>query len=154
MPTALDSLREMPTELESQLGTLEQWALRNRQDARRDVITFWALKIPAILAASSSGIFSYFQWQAAPIVAGALASLCVLIDGLHPMGQLRNTHMKAFYDLRTLEQNMKARWQVGRLRGEVGRTLAANIIESAMAEKDKISKYLKDAEASLDAKHS
>lgn len=141
----------MPPALAGQLKSLEDWALANRSDARRDTLRFWMLKIPAILVSASSGVFAYFKVDAIAVVAGAIASLCVLIDGLNPGGALRNVHLRAFNELRKLEDTMLSNWQVGELRGKDRNLLAAEIIERAEDEKARINLYITAAETSLAA---
>jgi hypothetical protein len=138
----------MPVALKLQLIDLESWALANRRDSRRDAIRFWSLKIPAMVVSAGSGIAAYIKPSVA-LVAGAVAGMCVLIDSLNPGGALRNTHLRAFNDLRILQERMKSQWQVGFLRHEDHELLAAKIIEGATKEKERINKAITDAEASL-----
>lgn len=139
----------MPPALAAQIQSLEEWAQANRQDARRDAVRFWMLKVPAILVSAGSGVFAYFKWDGIAVVAGAIAGLCVLIDGLNPGGALRNVHQRAFNELRKLQDTMSSEWQVGELRGKAPNLLAAEIIENAANEKDRINAYITSAETSL-----
>ncbi len=127
---------------------LETWAQGNRRDAKWDTVKFWSLKIPAIVVSAGSGVFAYFKPGVA-VVGGAIASLCVLIDALNPRGALRNAHLRAFNDLRILQARMKSQWQVGFLRHEDRDTLAAEIIEGATKEKERINDAITNAETSL-----
>src|SRR4051794_21830159 len=88
--------------LDEYLAHLESWAEGNRKDARRDTWAFWSLKIPAILASASTVVWSHFHLSSVSVICGAIASACVLIDGLHPSGMLRNTHLRAYHDIRIL----------------------------------------------------
>ena len=148
-PLAVPSVSSMPPALAVQLKGLEDWALANRSDASRDTLRFWMLKIPAILVSASSGVFAFFKLDAIAVVAGAVGSLCVLIDGLNPGGALRNVHLRAFNELRKLEDTMMSSWQVGELRGKDRNLLAAEIIERAEDEKARINLYITAAETSL-----
>lgn len=140
----------MPVALKDQLTGLEKWAKANRRDSQRDAFKFWALKIPAIVVSAGSGVSAYFNLHSMAVIAGAVASLCVLIDALNPGGALRNAHLRAFNELRILQERMKSDWQVGFLRHDEDlNLLAARIIESAKKEKDRINAFLTDAEASL-----
>jgi hypothetical protein len=150
----------IPEALEVQVLELEDWAVANKRDARWDTISFWALKIPAMAASVGAGVFAYLEWEIVPLVVGAIASLCILVDGLNPRGKLRNVHWQAVHDLRNLQHDMLTNWQTGSLRIEdtVNKkaeedNLAADIIEGAQAERKRIATYLKDAEALLEVKH-
>jgi len=139
----------LPEALQLQIKDIEKWAAENRSNATRDALRFWALKLPAIAVSASSGIFAYFKMDGVAVVAGFVASLCVLLDGLYPGGALRNVHHRAFNDLRKLQNTIISDWQVGHLRDEDHKRLAANIIESAKKEKGRIDNYVTEAEASL-----
>jgi len=143
------SVTSMPTALAAQLHSLEEWAQANRRDAQRDAWRFWMLKVPAILVSAGSGVFAYFKLDGIAVVAGAVASLCVLVDGLNPGGTLRNVHLRAFNELRKLQDSMASDWQVGELRGKAPNLVAAEIIENAGREKERINAYITTAETSL-----
>jgi len=98
----------MPIALQQQLTALETWALANRHDSKWDAVKFWSLKIPAIVVSAGSGVSAYFKLDSLAVVAGAVASLCVLIDALNPGGALRNAHLRAFNELRILQERMKS----------------------------------------------
>jgi hypothetical protein len=139
----------MPTALREQLMDLETWAQGNRRDARWDTLKFWGLKIPAIVVSAGSGVSAYFKVDSVAVIGGAVASLCVLIDALNPGGALRNAHLRAFNDLRILQNRMKSEWQVGFLHNEDPKSLAAKIIEGATKEKERINDAITNAETSL-----
>ena len=71
------SANHMPPELRDQLRELEKWALANKGDATRDAMAFWGLKLPAILASASAGVWAHFELTTVSVLAGAIASLCV-----------------------------------------------------------------------------
>jgi len=129
-----------------QLTELEQWAKANRKDARNDALAFWALKAPAIIASASAGIWAHFNLTTISVIAGAVASVCVIVDGIHPRGMLRNTHLRAFHDLRILTSRMTAQ-----LRSSEGRTdrTVKRIIREAEPERERIAAYIRDAETAL-----
>jgi hypothetical protein len=56
------------------LTELEQWAKANQKDARNDTFEFWALKVPAIVASASAGIWAHFEWTTVSVIAGAVES--------------------------------------------------------------------------------
>jgi len=144
-----------PEILVEQIRYLEEWAQDNRRDSRRDLIRFWALKIPAILFSASAGALTYFNLQAISIIMGAVASLCVLVDSLNPGGMLRNIHYKAFHDLRQLQHDIKTEWMLNRRRAtdaESEHAMCCGIIEKTQPEIKRIANYLKNAETSLGAK--
>jgi hypothetical protein len=114
------------------------------------------LKIPAVIISASAGIFAYFKWETGAVIASAIASICVLIDGLNPGGALRNSHYKAFLDLRKLQQEMQAQWRVEAWKAideDALNELAAKIIKNAQKEIKRIATYLREIESALGAKH-
>lgn len=141
----------MPVELQQQLDELESWAMGNKRDAQRDATAFWLLKVPAILAAASAGVWAHFALTTVSVIAGAIASLCVIIDGVHPRGVLRNTHMRAYHDIRMLTTRMTSDWR-SRAVSSKDHEMARRIIRDAEAERSRIARYVCDAEAALTAK--
>jgi hypothetical protein len=143
----------MPPDLQRQFQEIEEWAQSNRRDARTDAISFWLLKIPGMLGAACAGLFAYFELGVAALILGALGSFCILIDGIHPRGALRNTHLRAYHDLRSLQQRMINRWRTGSLRGDGSKSghdnLAAEIIEGIEADVNRIGAYVREAETSI-----
>jgi hypothetical protein len=135
-------------DLQNHLRELEEWAATNKRDAFRDRVAFWSLKIPAILAAASAGLWAYLDLPAASALAGALAGLCVLIDGTQPRGLLRNTHLRAYRDLRTLAARMVTLWHTQNRNGR-DETVAGQIIREAEAEQQRIAAYVRDADTAL-----
>jgi hypothetical protein len=141
----------LPVNLRHHLLELEQWAQENRRDAFWDTLAFWSLKIPAILAAASAGVWAHFELTAVSVIAGAVASACVIIDGIHPRGMLRNLHLRAYHDLRALVAGMMAQWR-SRNRRAKEENVAANIISGAEEERKRIAAYIREAETALDYK--
>jgi hypothetical protein len=140
-----------PDELQDQLLELEEWAIANKKDAQRDSIAFWSLKLPAILAAASAGVLAHFELTTVSVFAGAIASLCVIVDGIHPRGMLRNMHLRAFHDLRLLSSRMMSEWR-SRNRNAKAITVAGKIIRDAEDERQKIANYIREAETALNYK--
>jgi hypothetical protein len=142
----------MPSELQQHLIELEKWALANKNDARRDALAFWSLKIPAIFASASAGILARFDLTTVSVVAGAIASFCVIIDGVHPRGMLRNSHFRAYHDIRILSTHMVAQWR-SRDSDLTADFIARGIIRNGEKERQRIAVYIRDAETALKVKN-
>jgi hypothetical protein len=139
----------IPAELREYLQELEMWAQLNQRDLRGDTLAYWLLKVPAILASACSGILTASDVAILPGVLAALASACVLIDAFQPRGQLRNAHLRAIYDIRSLEHQIVSRWRVGSLRGVPDNKLAADILEESQQKQRKIEAELRAAETPI-----
>lgn len=70
------------------LAELESWAIANKSDALKDTAAFWILKVPAILVSATAGLWAHFELISISVFFGAIASFCIIIDGLHPRGML------------------------------------------------------------------
>jgi hypothetical protein len=140
-PTYSDD--KIPLELRQHLEELEQWAIGNYKDGRKDTIAFWSLKAPAIIAAAGAGV-----WTSASPVLGAIASVCVVIDGLHPRGMLRKTHLEAFHDIRILTNKMMTQWRTKSKEADADK-MARRIVRAAEAPRDRIAAYVRNAETAL-----
>ena len=138
----------MPSELREQLDELEQWAIRNYNDGRKDTIAFWSLKVPAIIAAASAGVFAHFNCTSVSLVVGAIASCCVIIDGLHPRGMLRNIHLRAYHDIRILTRKMMIQWRARGAEANANK-IASRILRASEAPYERIAGYVRDAETAL-----
>jgi hypothetical protein len=141
----------MPADLRDQLLELEEWAGANKGDAVRDSMGFWGLKLPAILASASAGVWAHFDLTTVSVFAGAIASLCVIIDGIHPRGMLRNTHLRAYHDIRIMISGMVADWR-SRSANAKDENIARKIIREAESERQRIAAYIRDAETALNYK--
>ena len=135
--------------MQALLSELEEWATLNRRDALRDSFRFWILKLPAVLSSVSSGILAIAHIEMIAAILAATASACVLIDAVHPGGQLRNAHLRAVHDLRNLQQKIVNEWRVGSLRGRGANDLAAQILESSEGKREKIAAEIRSAETSF-----
>jgi hypothetical protein len=142
----------MPQELRDTLCELEEWALINKRDAKRDAIAFWILKIPAILASASAGVWAHFNFITIGVIAGAIASVCVIIDGVHPRGMLRNIHLRAFHDIRNLSTKMVSGWRA-RNKSFNDAKVAAKLIRDAESERTRIALYIRNTETALKFDH-
>jgi hypothetical protein len=134
--------------LAEHLDELEQWAIHNKIDARKDLAGFWILKIPAILASASAGVLGHFALTTVSMIAGAVASVCVIIDGVHPRGMLRNTHLRAYHDIRILSTQMVNKWRSRNLSSN-DENVARTIIRDGEPERTRIASYIRDAETAL-----
>jgi len=140
----------MPSELGDQLDELEHWATSNQSDARRESLRFWALKAPAIVVAAGGGVCAYFHLSVVGLLAGAVASFCVMIDGIHPRGMLRNVHLRALHDIRILTTSMVSKWRSRKSDGN-DVDAARQIISEGEDERKRIAVYVRDAETALES---
>jgi len=138
----------MPDDLRDELRELEKWAKDNKRGATKDGQAFWTLKIPAILASASAGVWAYYDLKIVSVIVGAIASVCVIIDGIHPRGMLRNTHLRAYHDIRILATRMVSEWR-GRRQNVIEIAIARKIIRDAESERQRIAVYIRDAETAL-----
>jgi hypothetical protein len=143
----------MPQDLRDALAELEEWALTNKRDAERDAFAFWMLKIPAIFASASAGVWAHFDLVTVGVIAGAIASVCVIIDGVHPRGMLRNIHLRAVHDIRNLSAKMVSEWRSRNKSVGDDATVAAKIIQYAEPERIRIALYIRNAETALKFDH-
>lgn len=150
VPPSTNLIDAMPAELQSHFEELEQWAIANRNDARHDTFAFWALKAPAILTAASAGVWALFALETVSVISGAIASVCVIIDGVLPRGMLRNIHLRAFHDIRILSSRMMSEWRSRRPNANDDET-ARSIIRRGEKERQRIATYIRDAETALKA---
>lgn len=135
--------------LAAHIASLEKWALANERDARRDMWSFWALKIPAILAASAGGILAQYGWASAGAILGVIASVSVIIDGIYPRGMLHNTHVRAVHDLRDLTNHM---WVTLDSTAGPADEIVRTIIRDSEKKRQEIAAYVRDAEIALNYK--
>jgi hypothetical protein len=133
------------------LDKLEQWAQANQKDASNDAVAFWLFKVPAIVASASAGVWARFGFTAVGVIVGAIASLCVIVDGIHPRGMLRNTHLRAFHDIRNLRNHMVSQFRSSSA-GQPEKTVR-KIIRESESERERIAAYIRDAETALEPGH-
>lgn len=140
----------MPRELAEQIDGINQWAKANRREARWEAFWFWALKVPVIVATAGYGLLAKNVGDNGLAWAGAIAAGCVFIDGFFRPGMLRNFHHRAYFELRTIADDLFDQWDAAALRGdEAHSAVASRLIEEARKRKAKVASYLTDAEASL-----
>ncbi|MGJ0484357.1 MAG: hypothetical protein ACR65R_07470 [Methylomicrobium sp.] len=147
----------IPAIIVDEIKELEDWAIQNLKDSKKERFRYWLLKLPALLASSGAGLFAYFKFDIGALIIGAIGSICVLIDGLYPSGTLRNVHLRAHHDLRALQQRIAAEWRIAALENNSNSnvslqdSLSAQILKKAQMEKERIGSYIRDAETSLGA---
>lgn len=139
---------EMPLDLNTYLSELELWAIANKKEARRDTMAFWMLKIPAIISSVGTGILAYFDLGTFSLFLGVIAGVCVAVDGIHPRGMLRNTHLRAFHDIRILTSSIVTKWRT-RSDKSIATNISKRIIKDVEDERVRIANYIKDAETAL-----
>ena len=144
-PTTMSD-QEMPPALRSFLSEIEQWAKLNERDAKRDTRRFWMLKAPAILSSAFSGILALNHLTIVSAIFAAVTTACVIIDAVNPGGHLRNAHLRAFHDLRSLEHEALSQWRVGSLSGSATAKLTAGILKDAEKVRERIARELRTAE--------
>ncbi|MGH9473142.1 MAG: hypothetical protein ACRD1M_10410 [Terriglobales bacterium] len=138
----------MPSQLIAFIRGLEPWAKANEADARSDKIRFWSLKGPAILSsvvsaatAAASHIPSFV-----PVALGLIGSVCVAFDGLVRPGLLFKIHLKAFNEIRDLENSMQSRWSVALLEHKGSDAIAADILAAREVQRSRVAAYIAAAE--------
>lgn len=140
----------VPLDFQAQLNELEEWAQANKKEAWRDAVAFWILKIPAMIASAGSGLLAYIDIKLVGLIAGFIAAVCVLIDATYPRGMLRNTHLRAYHDLRILTTEMAVKWRARKGNDDIN--TAKRIIRDAEPERLRIARYIRDAEIVLSVK--
>ncbi|RKD89853.1 DUF4231 domain-containing protein [Mangrovibacterium diazotrophicum] len=136
-------LEELPIEIQNKIQELENWANSNSKQAKRNLLWFWILKIPAIVFSATTGILALLEFNILAAILGSISSLCILIDGLFPRGTMRNLQIKAVYEIKWLQNEIVDRWRIG-----VGdkQTLTREIIFLCMNECKRINSYLISSE--------
>lgn len=139
---------EMPLDLRNYLTELELWANANNKEASRDTIAFWLLKVPAIISSIGTGVLAKFEYDNFSLVLGLIAGICVAVDGIHPRGMLRNTHIRAFHDIRTLSSSIVSNWRTRNDKAQSSNA-AKRIIKESEEERLRIANYIKESETAL-----
>lgn len=139
----------LPPQVREFVAELENWATLNRGDARRDTIRFWVLKIPAVASSASASILALAHLDTIAAVVAAIASACILIDAVNPGGQLRNAHLRAVHELRTLQHELMNEWRIASLRGSSSDSAAAQLLENAEKVRARIAADLGAAETAF-----
>lgn len=150
LPTpAPDRSLRMPDELRSELYSISRFSSVCRKAGRKATVSYWALKIPAIVFSASGGVIAYLDQPFLALMSGAVASVCVLIDGLQPRGRQRNTYVSALHELRNMEAKLKSEWGVAKLVGRANNETAAKIITAVQPELRRIEESIRLAATSV-----
>ena len=137
----------VPEQLRRFSQRVEEWALANQRDAKKDGLKFWSLKCPAILVASSTGVFASVPMpHLVPLLTGLVGSICVALDGVLQPGRLRSAHLRAVHDLRTLENHIQTEWDKATLGDNGSNGAAAKILDDGEKEWNHIESYLRVAD--------
>jgi hypothetical protein len=151
----------MPEILKNHIAKIEEWAIGNEKDAKRDKRNLWMFKYSAIVISLISSVFGYMTFKGSDfaiitVFAGVITSSFIALDEfLHP-GNMYKIHMQAFHDLRNLESKICIEWD----KCSVLNTLnpesqcLPHIFEIIEKERDRISGYLKAVEAGQFSKNS
>jgi hypothetical protein len=143
--------------VDERIDELERWAVANEKDARGDRLWFWCLTVPSVVSAAGAGIFGFFEWKAASLLIGAIGTACLTLNTLYPRGFLYNAHNKAVYDIRTLERDLRSRWQQQSLVASDTQTLnkaVAEMLDDVNKTEKMIAAELAAAEGTLGSKKS
>lgn len=136
----------MPVEFRQELDLIEEWGESNDKEARQDKLAFWGLKLPAIIVSASGATLAHFKLDDYAMIAGTVATLCVLIDGLRPRGLLYSAHLRTSQDIFKLHADMISDWRRGMLKGLEPKALAAQIMADSVAERTRISNFISKIE--------
>jgi len=132
---------------------LEEWALANKKDYEDDRVRFWSLKLPAIVCAATISGLEGLGFHAAVSILGVVSAICVAVDAVMPRGLLYNVHRRAFNELRNVNANIRNQWNIAKVKTEddpsARRAAVIAILDYSQRERERINKYLTDAEASL-----
>jgi hypothetical protein len=148
-PPALADPDELHPKLRAFVSELEEWATLNAQDVKNDTFRFWAFKLPAVLSSACAGVLAVTHFNTLAAVLAALASASILIDAVNPGGQLRNAHLRAVHDLRSLQHRIVTDWRIGIIENKSAASLAAEILRSAEEARAKVEADLRAAETSF-----
>jgi hypothetical protein len=139
--------------IDDQIEELERWAAACERRDRFDATRFWILRgIPFVCAAVAALAGPLGFDRVIPILAGT-AALFIAIDAAWPGSSFRNPNRRAVYELRSLQNTIKLRWDKVRLaypnpNGSRRVSNALALLEAIQVKRDNIGKYLGSAEAS------
>jgi hypothetical protein len=133
--------------LNEQIDDLERWVEASLRRQRRVVLRFWALRVPAMLAALlaiGAGAFGL-----ATVFAGLAAGVALLLaaDAVWSAAASRSPLRRALYDLRELQNTVKLRWDRVRLAhpdAESSKRVAyaLALLDSIQVKRDDVNRYL------------
>jgi hypothetical protein len=138
--------------IDAQIADLERWALANERRERAESIRFWILRGSAFLSAVAAAITGSFELTRASIPLAGVAALFIAIDAAWPGASLRNPYRRAVYDLRSLQNTVRLKWDKVRLAypNANGARRVANalaLLDAIQTKREDIGKYLGSAEA-------
>ncbi|SEH04722.1 Uncharacterised protein [Candidatus Venteria ishoeyi] len=139
---------DYPHELRSYIEELEEWSKENKKEATLDTFAFWSLKLPAIIVAATTGLWAHYELEHISIISGSVASICIAIDGIHPRGLLRNTHLRAHHDIRSLLTIIVNKWRMRNSKAKL-ENIMREIIRDSEPKREEIAKYIREAETAL-----
>ncbi|MDP4490142.1 hypothetical protein QDG88_19715 [Pseudoalteromonas piscicida] len=105
------TISNMPQELSEKFHELKLWSKTNKSDANYHRFIFWSLKVTAILCSTSAGIIAFFEIPLLSLVVGAIGTVCILIDGLRPRGNLYKAKLEAQYNIEALASELVDEWR-------------------------------------------
>jgi hypothetical protein len=140
---------KIPQEFLDEMAAIKIWAEKNDKDAKRDLIMFWILKVPAILVTAGAALLVYFKLDVESIVASAVAAVCIMVDAVRPAGALYRVHRRAANQIHKLHGEMASQFRQGGLKNLDLRARAAEILLNSQKERDRIATYITDAESTL-----
>ncbi|HXN26081.1 MAG TPA: hypothetical protein VN902_03105 [Candidatus Acidoferrales bacterium] len=140
---------QAPQEFLDEMAVIMKWAEANEKDAKRDLFQFWLLKLPAILVTAGAALFAYFKIDVGAIAASAVSAVCIMVDAVRPKGQMYRVHRRAANDIFKLHADMASQFRAGKLNHRELTYLAGGIISESKKERDRITKYVTDAESTL-----
>lgn len=144
---------ELSDYLEKQLSLLENYAVSNLRQSRRDRWRFWLLKIPAIVCAAGTSAFELLDIGRLVPIFGIISAACVAIDAAWPGGMLHNLHLRAARETRRLEHEILTEWQktqleAGQSPGQLHRKVV-ELLDLIKKERNRIDTYVTLGEITL-----
>ena len=131
---------------------LKEWSSLNQREARRDLVSFWSLKVPAIAASASTALLQQMQLGMVSVLLGTLATVCILIDAMRPRGVLYNAHLAAAHELSSLALESATEISKIELSAEADKVpKALRLLEKIQEQRRGIATRIKVAEAAVRA---
>jgi hypothetical protein len=148
-PPPAVAVATLPERLQGFVKRLEEFALANLNDAKKDSRAFWALKSPTIFSAVLASATALAGLAPAAAVFGIIAAVAGAVEALNPRAPLRNAHLRGVHELRLLEHNILNEWNVAELEGAADQKTQAELLKKGMVRLDEIAKRISDAETVL-----
>ncbi len=143
--------------IDDQIADLERWAEANERRESAESRRFWILRGAAFVAAVLAAIGASLTYGRAASIFAGVAALFIAIDAAWPGASLRNPHRRAVYDLRSLQNTVKLKWDKVRLAypNPTGARRIANalaLLDAIQTKREDIGRYLGSAEPSRGVK--